>query len=199
VKGLETARTAGQIASMLVPGPLGAILSHGDVAGEAAGEAIADADPREQGGIPIFRPRGPGWGPATRLPGGSGPLRPGRDRLRQYDMDHYGTFSNRPRDKLAGHELLQNKWLNLRGLADRRAKGDYSRRNPAVALGNEMHKRVGREQRRLGLFDKRKLERMSARENIELNAEAMKRAGVPDYVIETLKRDALRHAATLPR
>jgi hypothetical protein len=198
VKGLETARAAGSVASILVPGPLGTILSHGDAAGEAVGDAIFGSDPREQGGIPIFRPGGPGWGPATRLPRGKNALRPGRDRLRQYDMDHYGTFSNRPRDKLAGHELLQNKWLNLRGLADRRGKGDYSRRNPAVALGKEMHKRVGREQRRLGLFDKRKLEKMSARENIELNAEAMKRAGVPDYVIEVLKRDALRHAAMLP-
>ena len=38
---------------------------------------------------------------------------------------------------------------------------------------------------------------MSALENIELNAEAMRRAGVPHDVVEVHRREALRHTAAL--
>jgi hypothetical protein len=38
---------------------------------------------------------------------------------------------------------------------------------------------------------------MTAQENIDLNAQAMRSAGVPNDVVETLKRKALKQAATL--
>jgi len=196
VEGLEKVRTAGDVASTFVPGPWGSALSAGNLLGESIGEAIFDSDPVEQQGldIPIMKP----GGPRTRLPRGKEPLRPGRSRLREYDMDVYSTFRNRRGDKLAGHEMLQNLWLKTKHLAGRRGTGRHSRDNPAVALSSRMHTRVGVEQRRLGLFNKEKVAKMTATENIELNALAMKRAGVPDYVIETLKKEALRHAGTLP-
>jgi hypothetical protein len=38
---------------------------------------------------------------------------------------------------------------------------------------------------------------MTAEQVINENASAMQRAGIPQHVIETLRREALRHAATL--
>jgi len=128
---------------------------------------------------------------------GNGPLIPGKTHLGQYGIDGYGTYSNRPGDKFAGHEMLQNAWLESKGYGER-LKSEASRRNPAVALSHAEHVAVGREQRKLGLFDQQKLSKMSAKEVIEQNALAMKNAGIPDYVIETLKKEALKHAESLP-
>jgi hypothetical protein len=70
--------------------------------------------------------------------------------------------------------------------------------NPAVAVPRDLHTAIGREQRVLGLFDRTKLAGMSAVENIELNAVAMRRAGVPEHVVQTLRQEALKHASSLP-
>ena len=121
---------------------------------------------------------------------------PGKSGLGQYGIDKYGSFANRPKDKLAGHELLQNLWLEVKGLG-RRLTSAASRDNPAVALNHAEHAEVGRQQRALGLFDRSKLATMSAEQVIEANATAMQRAGIPNHVIETLKKEALRHASTL--
>jgi hypothetical protein len=129
----------------------------------------------------------------------SGKLVPGKSDLGEYGMDEYGTFANRPGDKFAGHEMLQNSWLKLKGFTAKRGVGVWSRKNPAVALPKAMHDEVGRQQRLLGLFDQAKVAQMTAEENIGRNAEAMQKAGVPDYVIETLRKEALRHAASLPQ
>ena len=56
---------------------------------------------------------------------------------------------------------------------------------------------MGRQQRALGLYDRNKLAGMTAEQVINENATAMQRAGIPQDVIETLKREALRHAAAL--
>jgi hypothetical protein len=127
---------------------------------------------------------------------GTTPLEPGQSPLGKYGIDKYGTFANRPNDKFAGHELLQNLWLEVKGFG-RRLVGPASRENPAVALTHAEHVEVGRQQYKLGLFDRQKIAQMSAAEIIESNALAMKRAGIPDFVIEALKREALMHAATL--
>lgn len=126
-------------------------------------------------------------------------LEGGRTALRQFDIDHYGTFSNAARvgDQLEGHEMLQNLWLEVHRGA-KRGSVPLSTMNPAVAVPREMHTAIGREQRALGLFDRTKLAGMSAAENIELNVLAMRRAGVPGHVIQTLRQEALKHAATLP-
>ncbi len=127
---------------------------------------------------------------------GTEPLRPGKSELGQYGIDKYSTFSNRPSDKFAGHELLQNLWLEVKGYG-KRLVGPASRNNPAVALTQAEHTAVGRAQRNMGLFDRKKLAGMSAERVIDANAQAMKRAGIPDYVIETLKKEALEYATTL--
>lgn len=143
-----------------------------------------------------------GSGPGT-VPTGTqviqsetGPLQPGKSALGKYGMDRYGAFANRPKDKLAGHELLQNLWLQVKGFGKRLAT-PASRNNPAVALTHREHAEVGRQQRALGLYSRKKLLSMSAQEVIDANATAMQRAGIPQHVIETLRKLALRHAATL--
>lgn len=118
--------------------------------------------------------------------------------LRQFDIDYYGTFSSGARvgDQLEGHEMLQNLWLEV-NQGVKRGAAPISTMNPAVAVSREMHVAIGREQRALGLFDRSKLSGMSATENIELNMLAMRRAGVPEDVIQVLRAEALRHAASL--
>jgi hypothetical protein len=128
--------------------------------------------------------------------GGTGPLQPGKSPLGKYGMDRYGSFANRPKDKLAGHELLENLWLEVKGFGKRLASA-ASRDNPAVGLTHAEHAEVGRQQRALGLFDRSKLAGMTAEQVIDANAAAMQRAGIPQDVIETLRKEALRHAATL--
>jgi hypothetical protein len=54
-----------------------------------------------------------------------------------------------------------------------------------------------RAQRAMGLMDGNTVAQMSAEEVIEANAQAMKRVGIPDYVVETLRKEALKYAATL--
>ena len=49
----------------------------------------------------------------------------------------------------------------------------------------------------LGLFDRNRIRQMTVEQVIDANAIAMKRAGIPDYVIETLRKEALKRAATL--
>jgi hypothetical protein len=71
----------------------------------------------------------------------SQPLRPGRSELRQYDLDTYGTFRSRPRDRLQGHEVLQQMWLPLHQRA-RRGRSEVSVENPALALPDAVHRRV---------------------------------------------------------
>lgn len=125
------------------------------------------------------------------------PLVPGRSPLGQYGIDEYGTFGNRPGDSLQGHELLQNLWLEVHGYG-RRLTSPASRTNPAVALSHDEHVAVGRQQRAMGLYDPANLRPMSAPAIIDANVEAMRRAGVRPEVIEVLRREALRHAASLP-
>jgi hypothetical protein len=127
---------------------------------------------------------------------GSGPLQPGRSPLGKYGIDRYGSYSNRPGDKLAGHELLENLWLEVKGFGKRLASA-ASRDNPAVGLTHAEHAEVGRQQRALGLFDRTQLANMGAQDVIDQNALAMRRAGIPNDVIETLRREAMRHAASL--
>lgn len=130
------------------------------------------------------------------IQGGTGALQPGRSPLGKYGMDRYGSFANRPNDKLAGHELLENLWLEVKGFGKRLASA-ASRDNPAVGLTHGEHAEVGRQQRALGLFDRTKLAGMSAEQVVDANATAMQRAGIPQDVIEVLRKEALRHAATL--
>jgi hypothetical protein len=79
----------------------------------------------------------------------------------------------------------------------KRLASPASRDNPAVGLTHAEHAEVGRQQCAAGLFDRNKLAGMTAEQIIDANATAMQRAGIPQDVIETLRKEALRHAATL--
>lgn len=81
----------------------------------------------------------------------------------------------------------------------RRSTGAASRDNRTAALSPDLHRRAGVEQRNLGLFDRSKVRGMSAEENILLNAQAMRNAGVPEPVIQMLQREAQNHAAGLSK
>jgi RHS repeat-associated protein len=126
-------------------------------------------------------------------------LKSGVTPLNEFDIDYYGSFSNSARtgDKLEGHELLQNAWIEVH-TGVKRGAGPASTMNPAVALSHDLHVAIGREQRALGLYDRAKLAKMTAAENVELNALAMRRAGVSEHVTQTLMKEALKHAKTLP-
>jgi len=139
--------------------------------------------------------------PSGELAPGVSALQPGRTPLREFDIDRYGNFgaARRSADQLAGHEMLQNAWLREHGHVATRGTGGVSRSNPAVALGQEMHGQVGLEQRKLGLFDRSKLRGMGAEQNIRLNAQAMRNAGVPEHVVQTLQKEALQHASGLSK
>jgi hypothetical protein len=97
--------------------------------------------------------------------------------------------------------MLQNAWLRahkyVTGTAERSKPN--SRGNPAVALDPNTHYRVNQEQIRLGLHDAKRLEAMSAEENIRLNAEAMRASGIPEHVIQELAKEATAYAASLAR
>ena len=138
------------------------------------------------------------------LSSGDTPLIPGRSELGQYGIDRYSTYTNRPGDRLAGHEVLQNLWLEVRGYATLILRGRASREpHPAVALNQAEHAAVGRQQEALGLNDRAKLARMTAQEVIDLNVKAMRNARtpqgdvIPHDVIQAIKLEAERHAATL--
>jgi hypothetical protein len=127
------------------------------------------------------------------ITGGNAPLQPGRSPLGQYGIDRYGSYTNRPGDHLAGHEVLQNAWLQVRGHATR-LHGAISRDNPAVALSQREHQAVDLAQRALGLFDHSRLAQMTAQQVIDANAQAMRNARIPEHVIQTIKAAAERHA-----
>jgi hypothetical protein len=119
--------------------------------------------------------------------------------LRELDIDRYGNFGqgHRKGDQLAGHEVLQNAWLKQQGLLKQRGVGAASRDNPALAVGERLHKAIGAKQRELGLNDPSRLRAMSARENIDLNARALREAGVPEHAVQTIVKEAIGHARGL--
>jgi hypothetical protein len=132
------------------------------------------------------------------LPAGKGDLEPGVTPLAEGDIDVYGSGSgkqgSRVGDRLEMHEPWQSSDLVDKMVADARGKG-ASRQNPAVALSEDLHKKVTARQRALGLFDKPTTAAMSAREIIETNARAMREAGVPNEIVQESRKEALRFAA----
>jgi hypothetical protein len=136
--------------------------------------------------------------PGTTLPPGPGRLTPGSSPLGEGDIDSVSSGSgkkgSRVGDQLQMHEPWQNSDLVARMVAPRRGVG-AQRHNPAVALPDALHTQVTREQRKLGLFDKAARSAMSARQVIDLNATAMRNAGVPREVVQESRKEALRFAA----
>ena len=116
---------------------------------------------------------------------GKTPLRPGDiDRLAAYNTRH------RRGDPFEGHEVSQNAWLVLKGLIGKRNKGPISRGNPSLALTEEEHLRVGKEQGKLGLNDQAQLAKMSPTEMLQKNIQALENAGIERSRIEMIRREA---------
>jgi hypothetical protein len=127
------------------------------------------------------------------------PYRSGVTPLREYDIDYYGQFGAGPRrnDGWFGHEVLGNNWLEAHGYGPRHATA-ASRMNPALAVNQKTHAEIGRQQRALRIWNAADVRGMSATENIRLNGQAMRNAGVPENVVRTIESEALKHAASLP-
>ncbi len=118
--------------------------------------------------------------------------------LKLFDIERYGSFNIRSRagDALEGHEILQNAWLEANAGAAR-SVGPLSRNNPALALPEGLHDAVTAQQRRLGLLNPENLRGMSAADNIALNSQAMRQAGVPEHVIQAAAKQASSYATSL--
>lgn len=126
----------------------------------------------------------------------------GLDPLSQGDLDRYGNFNTTDRvgDGLAGHEVLQNAWLQAHGHNPAgHGVGSASRGNPSIALDGPTHGAVGRAQRRAGLFRRANLLAMRASENIAKNARILLDAGFPEYQVRALVQLARNHAANVIR
>jgi hypothetical protein len=178
-----------------------AAVSGGSIAVSATGTATlvlaAAATVPEQGGA-TSKETATSTGKAAAVPS---PPASGRSKLgplKKFEVDKYGRFNAACRvgDDLCGHEVLQNSWLREHGYAARRG-ADASRDNPAI--DQPLHDRIAVEQRKLGLFERERLARMSAEENIDLNAQALRAAGVPEPSVKAVVEEARRYAASLPR
>ncbi|MCL6456429.1 MAG: hypothetical protein K6T85_00335 [Gorillibacterium sp.] len=107
--------------------------------------------------------------------------------IKEFDVKPYGEF-NKKRNKgdgLTGHELLQNAWLEAKGIISKRGSG-LSLDNPAIALKEyPMHKYITSQQKSLGM-NKSNLMNVTWQKNVADNIELMKQAGVPNDKIEEL-------------
>jgi hypothetical protein len=118
-----------------------------------------------------------------------------RLKLEQFETSPYGQFRKFPRDKLAGHELLQNAWLRKNGYG-----GPVFPQNPAMALPQKFHAGfVTPMQYEFGLHHRANLARMTAEENILFNAEILRRLNVPHAAIEQAVNASLQYAKTLSK
>jgi hypothetical protein len=117
-------------------------------------------------------------------------------QLKPGEVTEYREFGRKGRenDNLEGHELLQNLWLEIRGLVKERGKGIASRWNPSVALDPKLHDVVDVYQQALRLFDRAYVSKLSVKGVLVLNATALRLAGIPDSTIEEILDEALEHA-----
>ena len=66
-----------------------------------------------------------------------------------------------------------------------------------LALTRKMHIEVGKLQRKAGLWDRAKLQKMSAAGVIEANAKILKQVGVPDHAIKAIVDEVTKYASTV--
>jgi hypothetical protein len=114
----------------------------------------------------------------------------GQADVREGDIIRYGQRA----PGLERHEVLQNLWLETRGLVKERLRGVTSRHNPTLALSPKVHDVVDRYQRALGLFDRAKMAKWDHKRVLALNAVALHHAGVPQEVIDEILDQAMDHA-----
>ena len=84
-------------------------------------------------------------------------------------------------DGMDAHELLQNAWLETKGIS-KRGKG-LSRKNPAIAIFYEdLHKIINDKQRLANLYDPDFLYRQTVLRNININAIILKESMIEDLI-----------------
>lgn len=89
---------------------------------------------------------------------------------------------------------MQNFWLRVNDVIDKRKKGIGSVANPTVLLPPDVHRVVSRFQRALGLFDRSKMAKLDYKQVLALNALALQQAGLPQSTIKSVLEEALEHA-----
>ncbi len=126
------------------------------------------------------------------------PYQSGRTPLAPGDIDRLASFNTRARrgDDLEGHEVLQHAFLAATGQATRRNVG-VSRDNPSLSVDPELHDAIDAEQRNLQLHDPDYLAGLSDKDVIDLNCDALARAGVERSQIEMIRREATDYADSL--
>jgi hypothetical protein len=124
------------------------------------------------------------------------PYKSGKTPLKEGDIDAYKAFNTKPRsgDELEGHEIVQAGYLKAVGEIEERGKGPIARANPSLAVGEELHDKIGAAQKSLGLHDSDKLASMSHQEIINTNIKALEMAGVERSQIETVRKEAGKFA-----
>jgi hypothetical protein len=129
------------------------------------------------------------------LGGGSSGDKPTRNPARKYKAGDIIPYGTKAKTKgLDRHEVLQNLWLKVQEVIEKRGKGMGSRLNPTVLLPPNVHRIVSRYQRALGLFDRSKIAELSYKQVLSLNALALQHAGLPQSIIEDILDEALEHA-----
>ncbi|WP_339732723.1 Calx-beta domain-containing protein [uncultured Gimesia sp.] len=107
-----------------------------------------------------------------------------------------GRFST----NLPGHEVLNNRFLELRGLAKGRGVGPASTQNPAIALPRELHaSTIQKLQRKHGVWFAKDLAKLSRTQIINKNLIVLREAGVSEKIVQQIRRAVLIHARKIGR
>ena len=97
--------------------------------------------------------------------------------------------------ELPGHEVLNNRFLELKGLTPGRGIGTASTFNPAIALPVELHaSTIQKLQRQHGVWFAKDLENLTRTQIINKNLDVLREAGVNESVVQQVRRAAVTHA-----
>lgn len=90
---------------------------------------------------------------------------------------------------LPGHEVLNNRFLELRGLTPGRGVGPVSIQNPAIALPVDLHaSTIQKLQRKHGVWFAKGLEKLTRTQIINKNLDVLSEAGVSEDVVQQIRR-----------
>jgi RHS repeat-associated protein len=118
--------------------------------------------------------------------------------LNEFDIDRYGSFNTgdaRTFDPYEGHEILNSKWLEVKGFGARNT--EHSANNPAIAVTKAMHRQISNLQIENGVFYEKDLKKLTARKVINKNVSILQEVGLPNDQIQLLKRLTIRHGRAI--
>jgi hypothetical protein len=91
--------------------------------------------------------------------------------------------------------VLNNRFLELRGLSPGRGVGPASTQNPAIALPVELHaSTIQKLQRKHGVWFARDLDKLTRTQIINKNLDVLREAGVSEEVVQQIRRAVVIHA-----